>query len=424
VTDISRANGIANKEERYDRPTHEDPNVSLSRPRSRAPIQHRGANTRPNGGERAASGLLVPGPRSLYTHSPSLAFPDYGTFYAGVPAAREAIGHTREVIRDWLMSTGVHFVLGRADVGKSQLLIHLALSLASGQDTWFGQPMQQNAVVLYANGEHSPTAVDYAEAWHVENGVSMAVTAPRFFMSQGLADLRSKEQARELVEYIRMNVPVPDDGQLVVIVDTWQQATGDANPNDPQPMIQAMMNAEYISQELSCPIVAAVHPPKGNGSTISGTGIQFNRSSAEWLFVESGSTGLLTLTAERYKGGKRGSKLLLKRKGDIPISGHDQWGYPYTSAVLVLRDKEAQAATERPKAQYEEELYKNMMEQPGLSMAKRAMALGWFYSNGKAHTTRVNSTLASLVSKDRAVVEDKTAYAISDETGDIIYGEE
>jgi AAA domain len=277
-----------------------NPDFGLSRPRSRTPIQHRGANLSSPGGTRAPDRALVSRPRRIQVPEESLITPAYATFYPGVVAARDAIGHTREIIRNWLMSTGTHFVLGKADAGKSQLLIHLALSLASGQETWFGQPMKRNAVVLYANGEHSPTAVDYAEAWHVENGVDTDVTARRFFMSQGLADLRDPDQTMELVEYIKMNVPVDDDGQLVVIVDTWQQATGDANPNDPQPMIQAMMNAEYISRELTCPIVCAVHPPK-YGNAISGTGIQFNRSTAEWTLVESGNTGQLILTAERLR---------------------------------------------------------------------------------------------------------------------------
>jgi hypothetical protein len=60
-----------------------------------------------------------------------------------------------------------------------------------------------------------------------------------------------------------------------------------------------------------------------------------------------------------------------------------------------------------------------------LTLAKRATALGWFYSNGKPNTTRVNTTLATLVGKNRALItEEGKGYAINDATGVIVYGPE
>ena len=122
---VGTLNGLS-KEQEHDATAAAGADFGLSRSRSGAAIQHRGATPSSTGGSRATPRLLVPGPRRIQVPNASL-IPDYATFYPGVVAAREAIGYTSQVIRNWLMSTGTHFLLGKADAGKSQLLslIHI-----------------------------------------------------------------------------------------------------------------------------------------------------------------------------------------------------------------------------------------------------------------------------------------------------------
>src|SRR5262245_48491694 len=128
-----------------------------------------------------------------------------------------------------------------------------------------------------------------------------------------------------------------------------------------------------LSQRLGCPIIAAVHPPKSNLHTISGTGILGNRGVAEWELTET--NGLLCLHVRRLKAPGEGAKVYFKVKTDVPLEGLDDFGKPRMGKVLIP------AVNTTPQQETREDwlapLMDHLYRHPGLSVRERARALKW-----------------------------------------------
>src|SRR5262249_3181974 len=157
----------------------------------------------------------------------------------------------------------------------------------------------------------------------------------RFMISPAVCDLRKDTDVKALAKWLRQTVP--SGSKLILIIDTWQRATGGADQKDEPNMAAAIRNAEWLSTELQCPAIAAVHPPKHNEDTISGTGILRNSSVAVWKLERQGDSDTLLLVNERMKGPGEGEAIHLRRIRPVPIAGVDKWGYARTSVILETR---------------------------------------------------------------------------------------
>lgn len=261
--------------------------------------------------------------------------PPYAQFYKGLAEARQAIGYTEQIVRHWVNVWGIHYLLGAAGVGKTTALVNLGLHLALNKRKWFGWEMTQHYVVAYASGETPALTLDYVEAFCDQHGIAWDDTK-RFMLCPEVVDLRKRDDVALLARWLHQTVPAGT--KLILIVDTWQRATGGADQKEEEDMAAAVRNAEWLSTQLQGPVIAAIHPPKNNPDTISGTGILWNSSVAVWkLEAEGGDMDALTLTNERMKGPGEGETIHLRRIRPVPIGGKDQWGYPRTSAILKPR---------------------------------------------------------------------------------------
>lgn len=324
-----------------------------------------------------------------------------GKLYTPLAEAFDKVGQAEQIIRNWLPSTGVSFILAKFGLGKTLMLLDQALCLATDRD-WLGNPTAKGRFSIYLCGEDQEGTLANADAWCKQNGVDPADKSTRIVFVPMTPNLMDEKDCQSLVAHIRQKFR--DGIRPVIFLDTWQRSTATAGQNEDKDMQTAIRNAELIGKELGGPVIAASHPPKAKSGTISGSGVIENSSVAIWLMTPVGQSKThRQVTVTRIKGAGQASHVSVhieKRQ----IDGQDNYGCPRTGAVLVNDGAKSSPALSFSKDErsapgldlHEKQLLLAMTDYSGKSFVKLAEALGWQGENGKPNDSRVKNKMKKL----------------------------
>lgn len=253
-----------------------------------------------------------------------------GKLLTPLGAATTTIGRAEQLVSGWMPAHGLVAVLSKRGDGKTVTMLGQALSLATDRD-WQGRKTACGFYAVYLCGEDQEGALDHARAWYRHHGVSFDDPSVRFVFVPMVPDLLSKDDCKKCGEEIQRMLPA--DAKVVVFIDTWQRATMKVTQNDDANMQEAAHNAELLGRAVGGPVVAAFHPPKHNPSTISGSLVIENDTTAIW-HLTVGDGGVRRLEVTRIKGKGLGNKLHMEFK-TVPLGERDQFGDECTGAVAV-----------------------------------------------------------------------------------------
>ena len=310
-----------------------------------------------------------------------------GKLYTPLSEALNKVGRAEQLIRNWLPSTGVSFVLAKFGSGKTLLLLDQALCLATDRD-WMGYPTARGCFAISLCGEDPEGTLANAEAWCTRHGVDPRDIGTRIVFADLAPNLLDREDCEFLIRHVREKLP--KGVRPVVFIDTWQRSTASGGQNEDKDMQQAIRNAELVGKELGGPVIAASHPPKNNAPTIMGSGVIQNSSVAIWNMDQARkSTTARNVEVTRIKGSGLGTKLVVRIE-KVEISGKDNYGCPRTGAVLVkdgsistarkaepLEGDVAPANAPEALGEHESALLLESADTPKLSFVKLAEALLW-----------------------------------------------
>lgn len=241
-------------------------------------------------------------------------------------------GKAREfLIPGWLPGHGIVAMNARRGAGKTVTAIDLALRIASDMD-WHGAPIREDLDVIYMCGEDDEGAEAFVQAWCLANGV----TEPpeRFAFVDGIPPLSDPGEAGYWAEFIRRRRASRGDRRTVVLLDTWQRGTAGLRLNEHAEMTTAMEVAETIGEAAGGPVIGLFHPPKHDGRTLSGGGVQENMTVAIWTGDDDAPDCDFKLECSRLKGGKKGELHRLNWT-EVQVSEDDGFGSPETSIVAT-----------------------------------------------------------------------------------------
>jgi len=352
-----------------------------------------------------------------------------GKLYIPLSEAFEKVGQAEQLIRNWLPSTGVSFVLAQFGVGKTLLLLDQALCLATDRD-WMGYPTTPGRFSIYLCGEDQEGTLANAAAWCKQHRVDPTDIKTRVLFVPLTPDLLDQEDCKLLIGRVREKLP--DGARPVIFIDTWQRSTAMGGQNEDKDMQAAIKNAEFIGKELGGPVIAASHPPKNNAGTISGSGVIQNSSVAIWDMRPVGkSTTRRVVRVTRIKGAGQGTQLSVTIE-TLQIDGRDNYGCPRTGAIIV---KDAATSTEGkiepsrsvlalaetgtasdPLAKYESDLLFQLAATPKASFVKLAKALNWYGETGRPNDSRIKNTMGKLA-RDGLVTQDRDGRYYPTESG-------
>ena len=349
-----------------------------------------------------------------------------GKLYTPLSEALEKIERAEQLIRNWLPSTGVSFILAKFGSGKTLLLLDQALCLATDRD-WMGYPTTRGCFAIYLCGEDPAGTLANAEAWCKQHGVGPRDVGTRMIFADLAPNLLDDEDCELLIRHVREKLPT--GVRSVIFIDTWQRSTASGGQTEDTDMQLAIRNAELISKELGGPVIAASHPPKNKSGTIMGSGVIQNSSAAIWSMDEVGkSTTRRSVEVTRIKGPGLGTKFSFRiEKGEI--SGKDNYGCARTGAVLVKDGSVPTARKSEPLGsdvasetvseglgKHESALLLQLAVTPKLSFVKLAEMLQWEGAMGKPNGSRVKNTMGKLAERG-LVTQDRDGSYFLTETG-------
>lgn len=249
------------------------------------------------------------------------------------------------IIRNVLSAYGYVGFIGYRGCGKSTVMVDMALRLAHDMD-WHGVPMKKDFAAIYISLEDTDGVTDMAEVWKAKNGV--ARISDRFHLVDYSINLLNRDEIEKV--WIPHFKNLLQGRRAVLFVDTWQRATSKGKQNDDDMQQQAVEGIELLASALQGPAVVAAHPPKSDMKsnsrtpTWSGSFVVENHSVALWVITMDKDNTRRFEIPDRIKGARPGFYALFQLE-ENKLGRNDDWGNPYTAAVVVKVGGEGHAKT-------------------------------------------------------------------------------
>lgn len=189
----------------------------------------------------------------------SIGFHDVQSFLETVKAAPA-------IIEGLLYQLGVVVLFGKAGIGKSYVVVDLAMSIACDRSEFHGRALKAKGlrvVILLFEGEYAiPRRM---LAWMQEH--KMRPAPDRLLLRYDLAKLQDEQGFASLRDdLIRV-------GADIVIVDTLGAATAGLDEDKAKDMGPIIERLRALARDLNGMCLLVAHPPKGNAETVRGSNV-------------------------------------------------------------------------------------------------------------------------------------------------------
>jgi hypothetical protein len=222
---------------------------------------------------------------------------------------------------------------GEPKSGKSFLVTHLGLAIATGQE-WFGKKVKQGAV-LYIVAEGRGGFAKRIEAHRKHHGgIDDAPFGP---IPVSVNLLNPDADLDPLIYWIKAH------GASLIVLDTLSRTMPGGNENSPEDMGAYIANCDRIREETGAHVLIIHHKPKGDKNTPRGHSSLFGAVDA-LILVKKGEAGNVA-TVEASKDEEDGWKLGFSL--EVIEVGKDEDGEPITSCAVVA-DDDALANSRKP----------------------------------------------------------------------------
>jgi hypothetical protein len=210
------------------------------------------------------------------------------------------------IVPHWMLSHGIHAVVGERGIGKTTIMMDLALRLAHGMD-WHGTQMREDVTVVYICGEDQQGAVSQQRAWCQLHTNGEPPDPDRFIFAEMIMPLDDANVVAAWAEALRASL---QDRPAVLFLDTWQRAIAKLSQNEDSDMQMAVAFAEAVGKAVNAPFVISYHPPKANPFTIAGSAVQENTTVAIWLIAHNAQG--VELKVDRIRGEGKGMRTIFR----------------------------------------------------------------------------------------------------------------
>lgn len=217
--------------------------------------------------------------------------------------------------------TSVGFLYADPGVGKSFLALDMALTIATGADTWQGNKVSapENAAVLYIAAEGSFDLKNRISAWLKHNNIE---TPPeRFRVLERTVRFTVQDDVNKLVRTVRAAEIKP----ALVIVDTVSRALPGVDENGQADMTVFVEACAAVQREFACSVLGVHHTNKSGG--MRGSTVLYG-------------AGDYVMKLERKKGTSIGTLLMEKQK-----AAEDGWTRQIVFEKVALDDGQSSLVT-------------------------------------------------------------------------------
>lgn len=234
----------------------------------------------------------------------------------------------RWLIKNWPQEQAQIMVFGASGVGKTFVILDMALSIACPQITdWHGFKVKHGPVVYLAGEGHAGLRARLV-GWVAHKGVEEA----DIYVSEGAVDLNTPQGLTKTIEEIRSYYIVP----CMIVVDTLNRfMVGDENKaQDAKTMLDA---CAALEREFQCTVVLVHH------TGVSENAQERARGSSAWrgamdieLMVKGDESGLISLMQTKNKDSERQGALDFELVTVNVPGWFDEDGEQITTKVMEL----------------------------------------------------------------------------------------
>lgn len=298
------------------------------------------------------------------------------------------------LIDEMIIEEALGFVFGPPGCGKSFLTIGMALSIATGQSTWFNRGIKKHGPVIYISSEGTGDMKHRIKAWQKETGHSDDET-PFYLIRQSLNFMLGADVDR-LIKAVAAVSTKLGQSPVAIFVDTVSRVLPGADENLQKDMTLFISACDILRNTFHSTVVGVHHTSRaGNlrGSTV------FD------------GAGDFLLGIEREAGESVGQIHAKKIKSAV-----DGWDQPFEMKKVVLNDFTGkgslvaipcEAVTEKASTWPPRDVCKKILQ-----------ALGTAWHGGKPWSsypqTRKQGRFAPAIIKQQFDVPEKVAESIID----------
>lgn len=200
---------------------------------------------------------------------------------------------------------GLGFVVAAPGVGKTFLMLDMALTVAAGLPQWQGEPIKRtgDGSVLYIASEGAFDLSLRTKAWRQANGITHEIE--KFIVLEASVNFMDAASVEKLIR----SVSAFDFHPTLVVVDTVSRALPGADENLQKDMTLFIQACERIQHRFGCAVAGLHHTSKAGG--IRGSSV-----------LEG--AGDFIIVMDREKGEDVGTLTMHKQK-----AAADGWNYPF-----------------------------------------------------------------------------------------------
>ena len=298
------------------------------------------------------------------------------------------------LIDEMIIEEALGFVFGPPGCGKSFLTIGMALSIATGQSTWFNRGIKKHGPVIYISSEGTGDMKHRIRAWQKEIGHSDDET-PFYLIRQSLNFMLGADVDR-LIKAVAAVSTKLGQSPVAIFVDTVSRVLPGADENLQKDMTLFISACDILRNTFHSTVVGVHHTSRaGNlrGSTV------FD------------GAGDFLLGIEREAGESVGQIHAKKIKSAV-----DGWDQPFEMKKVVLNDFTGKGSLVAIPC---EAVAEKVSSWPPKDVCKKILqAVGSAWHSGKPWSsypqTRKQGRFAPAIIKQQFDVPEKVAESIID----------
>lgn len=303
-----------------------------------------GSSASPAYGSHCPGGAIV-APYGGLTRWGNLADDDQRAFRAlassfGAMSVPQTLGRAAG---DWLVkgllgSPSLAVLAGSPGVGKSFLVLDLALSIVHGL-SWHGLRTRDGAV-LYVAAEGGAGLAKRLKAWHVHHG--RPIDRPGLLVVDRAVQL-ADERTVDLAKLLHLYAAAADRVPRLIVIDTLARCAIGLDENSAQDMGQLIDAAESLKRASGCCVLLVHHTGKDASRGLRGSSAL--TGAIDSSLIVTAEQGTLRMHTAKQKDDRE--RTFTFRLQQVPL-GHDADGDPISSCVAVDVDQPLPSPSAQP----------------------------------------------------------------------------
>lgn len=201
----------------------------------------------------------------------------------------------RWLVKDLIEEETFGMIHGASGVGKSFVVIDLAMHLATGKSDWHGMKIPSGGPVVYLAGEGHAGLRRRLRAWTQQHGGSS--NAP-FALGTYAFDLNAPAAEQQAVTAIEA---LPEAPKLVIVDTLHRFMAGDENSaGDAKTLIDA---CGRLQKHFACSVLLVHHTGNNAGAQHRARGSSAWRAALDFELSLKQASGLISLSCQKLKDG-------------------------------------------------------------------------------------------------------------------------